>query len=109
VRWCLSCADSTRSAFLDFSLSDPQRHPQHACGMFSRQAPTADSTDCDGSNLLVATDVHTAGLVLVFRPCDSGERLFRKVGSLYPGVLSSPHPAFGTPLPRAGEGKGVRA
>ena len=28
---------------------------------------------------------------------------------LYLGVLASPHPAFGTPLPRAGEGKGVRA
>ena len=28
---------------------------------------------------------------------------------LYLGVLATPHPAFGTPLPRAGEGKGVRA
>jgi hypothetical protein len=31
------------------------------------------------------------------------------VTQLYLGVLASPHPAFGTPLPRAGEGKGVRA
>ena len=28
---------------------------------------------------------------------------------LYLGVPASPHPAFGTPLPRAGEGLGVRA
>jgi len=28
---------------------------------------------------------------------------------LYLGVPASPHPAFGTPLPRAGEGKGVMA
>ena len=25
------------------------------------------------------------------------------------GMPASPHPAFGTPLPRAGEGQGVRA
>jgi len=49
-----------RSAFLDFSLSDPQGHPQHACGLFSCQVPVADSTDCDGSNLLVVPDVQTA-------------------------------------------------
>jgi hypothetical protein len=28
---------------------------------------------------------------------------------LYLGVPANPHPAFGTPLPRAGEGLGVRA
>jgi len=33
--------------------------------MFSCQVPVAVLTDCDGSHLLVATDVHTAGLVLV--------------------------------------------
>jgi len=47
--------------FLDFSLSDPQGHPQHACGMFSYQVPVAVLTDCDGSKLLVAPHVQTAG------------------------------------------------
>ena len=35
--------------------------------MFSCQAPVAVLTDCNGSNLLVATDVQTARLVLVSR------------------------------------------